>query len=117
MFFVAELLWESQMLIQTTAMSDLDDVLIMCGFDANMMSSNKCNSLTTLLMKSRVMRLFSILYKSPTIFRYDLDLGRRGLSIESKLMLEIFLMYFSIVDKSEVFAGLFIVMTTSLFAM
>ena len=98
-------------------MSDLDDVLIMCGFDANMISLNKCNSLTTLLMKLGVMRLFSILCRSPTIFRYDLDLRRQELLIESKLMLEIFLMYFLIVDKSEVFAGLFIVMTTSLFVM
>ena len=71
----------------------------------------------TLSMKSEVMRLFSILCRSPTIFRYDLDLGRQELSIESELMLEIFLMYFSIIDKLEAFTGLFIVITTSSFVM
>jgi len=98
-------------------MSDLDDALIMHGFDANIMSLKKCDSLMTLLTKSEVMRLFSILCESPTIFRYNLDLGRQGLLIESELMLEIFLMYFLIVDKLEVFTGLFIVMTTPSFVM
>ena len=44
------------------------------------------------------------------IFIYNLDLERCGLSIESKLTLLMFFKNFSIVDKSSVFAGLFIVM-------
>jgi len=56
------------------------------------------------------MTSYSILYGSPTIFIYDLDLGRCGPSIESKLTLSMFFKNFSIVDKSSVFASLFIVM-------
>ena len=52
-----------------------------------------------------------ILYGSPMIFIYNLDLGRCRLSIESELILLMFLRNFSIVDKSRLSASLFVVMT------
>ena len=45
------------------------------------------------------------------IFIYNLDLGRCRLSIESELILLMFLRNFSIVDKSRLSASLFVVMT------
>jgi len=49
-------------------------------------------------------------YGSSMIFIYDLDLGRRGLLMESGLMFWTFFKYFSIVDKSRSLAGLFVIM-------
>jgi len=54
MFLAAEPLWESQMSIQTTALSDLGDALMTRGFEAKMMSLNKCVSLRMPSMKSGV---------------------------------------------------------------
>ena len=54
---------------------------------------------------------YLILYGSPMIFIYNLDLGRCRLSIESELILLMFLRNFSIVDKSRLSASLFVVMT------
>ena len=48
------------------------------------------------------------------IFIYNLDLGRCRLSIESELILLMFLRNFSIVDKSRLSASLFVVMTIPL---
>ena len=56
----------------------------------------------------------SLEYGSPTIFMYDLDLGRRGLSMESGLMFLMFFKYFSIVDKLRLLAGLLVVITIPL---
>jgi len=50
MFFAKELLWESQISTQTTAILYLGDALMTCGFEANMTSLNKCVSLRTLSM-------------------------------------------------------------------
>ena len=47
MFFVQEPLWESQMSTHTTALSDLGDALIMCGFEAKVASLNKYKFLST----------------------------------------------------------------------
>ena len=51
------------------------------------------------------------------IFIYDLDFGRRGLSIESGLTFCIFLRYFLNVDKLRLFAGLLVVMMIPLFVL
>jgi len=61
MFFATEPLYEYHISIQTTAISDLGDTLMMHGFDANMMSSNRYDSLRTLSMITEVMRPCSIL--------------------------------------------------------
>ena len=55
-----------------------------------------------------------ILYGSPMIFIYNLDLGRCRLSIKSELILLMFLRNFSIIDKSRLSASLFVVMTIPL---
>jgi len=47
MFFTKELLWESQISTQTTAILDLGDALMIHGFEANMTSLNKYISLRT----------------------------------------------------------------------
>ena len=112
MFFTKESLWESQISTQTTAMSNLGDALIIYGFNTNVTFLNKYTSLSTPLTISGVMTLFSIIYGSLSIFKYDLDLERWELSIESKLILLIFFKYFSIMVKSEELAGLFIVIVT-----
>ena len=52
---------------------------------------------------------------SPIIFKYDLDLERRGLLIKSNVILLIFLIYFLIVVKLKGLASLFIVILTSSF--
>ena len=109
MFFAKELLWESQISTQTTTISDLGDALMIYSFEASTTFLNKCVSLRTPSIYSGVMTPYSILYGSPTIFIYDLDLGRCGPSIKSKLILSMFFKNFSIVDKSRVFASLFIV--------
>jgi len=53
---------------------------------------------------------YLILYGSPTIFIYNLDLGRYGPSIKSELILSMFFKNFSIVNKLSAFSGLFVVM-------
>ena len=52
----------------------------------------------------------SVLYRSPTIFIYNLDLERCKPSIESELTLLMFFKKFSVVAKLNTFASLFIVM-------
>jgi len=86
MFFTQEPLWESQMSTQTTALSNLGDALMTCGFKAKVISLNKCEFLSIPSMISGDMTPNSLEYGSPMIFIYDLDLGRRGLSMESGLM-------------------------------
>ena len=49
------------------------------------------------------------------IFRYNLDFGKQGQSMLSKFILLMFFMYFSMIDKSDMLAGLFVVMMTSSF--
>jgi len=51
MFFAKEPLCESQMSIQTTAMSDFGDTLMTQGFEANTTSLNRWVSLKTPSMK------------------------------------------------------------------
>ena len=114
-FFAEELLWESQMPTQTIAISDLGEALIIHGFEANNTSLKRWVFLRIPLMKLGVMMLLSIECGSPIIFKYDLDLGRRGLSIKSEVILLILLMCFSIVVKSEELAGLLIVILTPSF--
>jgi len=109
MFFAQELLWESQMSTHTTALSDLDDALMTCSFEANIASLKRCKSFKTLSMRLGVMTPNLLEYASPTIFMYDLDLGRQGLSMESGLTFLMFFKYFSIVDKSRSLAGLLVV--------
>ena len=71
---------------QTTALSDLGDALITCGFKAKVTSLNKCEFLSTSSMISGDMTPNSLEYGSPIIFIYDLDLERQGLLMESGLM-------------------------------
>jgi len=80
MFFAQELLWESQMSTHTT---DLGDALIMRGFKANIVSLKRCESFKTPSIISGIMTPNSLEYRGPTIFMYDLDLGRQGLLMES----------------------------------
>ena len=49
------------------------------------------------------------------IFRYDLDFERRGQSMLSKFILLMFFTYFLMIDKSDMLAGLFVVMMTPSF--
>ena len=70
---------------QTTALSDLGDALMTRGFKAKVASLNRCEFLSTPLMISGDMTPNSLEYGSPMIFIYDLDLERRGLSMESGL--------------------------------
>ena len=85
MFFMQELLWESQMSTQTTALSDLGDALMTHGFEAKIVFLNKCEFLSTPSMISGDMTPNLLKYGSPIIFIYDLNLGRRELSMESGL--------------------------------
>ena len=110
MVFAKELPWKFQMLTQTTAISDLGEVLIIRSFEANNTSLKRQVSLRTPSTKLGVMILLPIECRSPIIFKYNLDLGRRGLSIKSETILLIFQMYFSIVVKLEGLASLLIVM-------
>ena len=64
------------MSIQTTALSDLGDALMTCGFEANTAFLKRCDSFKTPSIISGVMTLNLLEYRSPTIFIYDLDLGR-----------------------------------------
>ena len=114
MFFIQEPLWESQMSTQTTALSDLGDTLITWGFKANMAFLKRCDSSKTAFMTSGVRTPDLLKYGSPTIFIYDLDLGRRGLSMESGLTFWTLFKYFLIVDKLRSLVGLFVVMTIPL---
>jgi len=61
-----------------TAISDLGDALIICGFDASTILLKICISLITLSMISEVIGKFdcSEIYNSPVIFEYDLDFDR-----------------------------------------
>ena len=63
------------------------------------------------------MTSWSILYRSPMIFIYDLDFGRRRLLIEFKSTFCMLLRYFSVVDKLRLFAGLLVVMMIPLFVL
>ena len=83
MFFAQELLWESQMSTHTTVLSDLDDALMTQGFKANIVFLKRCESFKTPSIISGVMTSNSFKYESPTIFIYDLNLGRRELLMES----------------------------------
>jgi len=54
MFLAAKPLWKSQMSTQTTVLSDLGDALITQGFEAKVVSLNRCVSLRMPLIKSGV---------------------------------------------------------------
>ena len=115
MFLAEEPLWKFQMSTQTTAILDLGNTLMTHGFEANMTFLNKCVSLRMPSMKLGVTTHSSELYESPTIFINNLDFGRQGSSIESRLILSMLFKKFSIVDKSDMFARQFIVMMILLF--
>ena len=85
MFFAQELLWESQIFTHTTALSDLGDALMTCGFEAKVTFLKRCESFKTSSMISGDMTPNSLEYGSPMIFIYDLNLGRQELSMESGL--------------------------------
>ena len=85
MFFAQEPLWESQMFTYTTALSNLGDALMTCGFEAKVMFLKRCKSFKTPLIISGDMTPNLLEYGSPMIFIYDLDLERQGLSMESGL--------------------------------
>ena len=70
----------------TTALLDLGDALMMQGFEANIASLKRCESFKTPSIISEVMTPNLLEYRSPMIFMYDLDLGRRGLSMEFRFM-------------------------------
>ena len=110
MFFAQELLWESQMSTHTTVLSDLDDALMTQGFKANIVFLKRCESFKTPSIISGVMTSNSFKYESPTIFIYDLNLGRWELLMESGFIFWTFFKYFSIIDKLRSLAGLFVVM-------
>ena len=69
-----------------------------------------CIFLKMFLMISRVIGSCSTMYGSPIIFKYDLDLGKKELSITSNLISLTFLIHFSIIFKSEVLASLPVVL-------
>ena len=69
-----------------TALLDLGDALMMQGFEANIASLKRCESFKTPSIISEVMTPNLLEYRSPMIFMYDLDLGRRGLSMEFRFM-------------------------------
>ena len=110
MFFMQEPLWESQMSTHTTALSDLGDALITRGFEAKVTSLKRCESFKTPSIISGDKTSNLLEYRSPVIFIYNLNLGRRGLSMESRLMFWTLFKYFLIVDKSRSLAGLLVVM-------
>jgi len=56
--FAFKLFWESQILIQITAMSDLGDVLITCGYDAKTTSLKMWDFLITSSTISEVISKF-----------------------------------------------------------
>jgi len=114
MFFTQEPLWESQMSTHITALLDLGNALMMHSFEANAASLKRCESFKTPSMRSGVITPNLLEYRSPTIFIYNLDLGRQGLSMESGLMFLMFFKYFSIVDKLRLLAGLLVVITIPL---
>ena len=95
----------------TTTLSNLGDTLIMIwGFKANIISLKRCESFKIPLIISEVMTFNLLKYGSPTIFIYNLDLGRWGLSMESRFIFWTFFKYFLIVNKSRLLAGLFVMM-------
>ena len=89
----------------TTALSDLGDALMTCGFEAKVISLKRCKSFKTPSIISGDMAPNSLEYGSPMIFIYNLNLGRQGLSMESGLTFWMFFKHFSIVDKSSLLAG------------
>ena len=93
-------------------MSDLKDTLMTHDLEAKIMFSKRYKSLMTSSTISRVSMSCSIMWGSPMIFRYNLDFGRCKQSMLSEFIL---LMYFSIIDKSDMLAGLFVVIMTLLF--
>jgi len=103
---------KSQMLSQMTAMSDLGNALIICGFNASIMLLKICIYLITLLMISEVMEEFdySETYGSPVIFKYDLDFGRQGLSMKSELISLLLFRLFLMTFKSNTVIGLLVIM-------
>ena len=94
----------------TTALSDLGDALMTRGFEAKVTSLKRCKSFKTPLKISGDKTPNSLEYGSLVIFMYNLDLGRRGLLMESRLTFWTLFKYFSIVDKSRSLAGLLVVM-------
>jgi len=60
----------------TTALSNLGDALMMCGFEAKVASLKRCKSFKTPSIISGDMTPNLLKYESPMIFMYDLDLGR-----------------------------------------
>ena len=94
----------------TTALSDLGDALMTRGFEAKVTSLKRCKSFKTPLIISEDKTPNSLEYGSLVIFMYNLDLGRRGLLMESRLTFWTLFKYFLIVDKSRSLAGLLVVM-------
>ena len=78
------------MLTQTTAISDLGEALIIHSFKANDTSLKRWVSLRTPSTKLEVIMPLPIECRSPIIFKYNLNLGRQELSIESEIILLIF---------------------------
>ena len=76
MFLAADPLCKSQMLTQTTAIFNLGKALITCSFDANIMSLKIYVFLKMPSMISRVMEPCFTMYRSPIIFKYNLNLDK-----------------------------------------
>ena len=73
------------MFTYTTALSDLGNALMTCGFEAKVVSLKRCESFKTLSIILGDMTSNLLKYRSPIIFIYDLNLGRQELSMESRL--------------------------------
>jgi len=83
MLLALDLFCKSQMSIQTTAISGLENALMILGFDTSTMLLKICVSLITSLIILKVIGRLVLLrvYGRPRIFKYNLDLGRQGLSM------------------------------------
>ena len=94
--------------------SDLDEALIMHGFNTNTILLKIYISLKISLIISGVIGSCSTIYGSLMIFKYNLDLGKQELSIASDLISLTFFIHFSIIFKLEELASLSVVIITPL---
>ena len=98
---------------QMIVMSNFGNTLMILEHNVINMSLKMWLLLITFLIISKVTGVFefSMKYRRPIIFRYNLDWGSHGVSTWSASICLEFFMYFSIVCKSKVKATLLVTMT------
>jgi len=97
-------IWTSHTSIQMIDMSDLGDTLMTLGLDTKVTLSNIWFCLRIVLTLLEVRQSWELLWgkkRIPIILRYDFDWGRQGSSTWSALMLLEFLMYWSMICRSD----------------